>query len=140
MRKNMLEEKPCKECTKCYEQERHGFMSMRNSTNKHFGHHINIVDQTKDDGTFDDFKLRYYDIRFSNLCNFTCRSCGGWFSSSSWYQEEVDFLVSETILQFMYAGRQKMTCGIKCKNIFLILSRFILLVANLDHGRALYRT
>ena len=89
MRTNMLAEKTCKECTKCYEQERHGFMSMRNSSNKSFGHHINIIDQTKEDGQFDDFKLRYYDIRFTNLCNFSCRSCGGWFSSS-WYQEEVE--------------------------------------------------
>jgi len=89
MRKNMLEEKPCKECTKCYEQERHGFMSMRNSTNKSFGQHIGLVDATLPDGTFEDFKLRYYDIRFSNLCNFTCRTCGSWFSSS-WYTEEQD--------------------------------------------------
>ena len=106
MRKNMLEEKPCKECTKCYEQERHGFMSMRNSSNKSFGHHINIVDQTKEDGQFDDFKLRYYDIRFTNLCNFSCRSCGGWFSSS-WYQEEVDLFGKRDYPQFMYAGKDK---------------------------------
>jgi sulfatase maturation enzyme AslB (radical SAM superfamily) len=87
MRKNMLEGKSCKECSKCYEQEHSGFVSMRNSANKNFGQHINLIDQTKADGTFEDFKLRYYDIRFSNLCNFTCRTCGGWFSSS-WYTEE----------------------------------------------------
>ena len=104
MRKNMLEEKPCKECTKCYEQEQHGFMSMRNSTNKNFGHHINIVDQTKSDGTFEDFKLRYYDIRFSNLCNFTCRTCGGWFSSS-WYTEEEQLYGKRSYPKIMFAGR-----------------------------------
>lgn len=106
MRKNMLEGKPCVECTKCYEQEHHGFISMRNSSNKSFGHHINIVDQTKADGQFDDFKLRYYDIRFTNLCNFSCRTCGGWFSSS-WYQEEVDLFGKRDYTQFMYAGRDK---------------------------------
>jgi radical SAM protein with 4Fe4S-binding SPASM domain len=104
MRQNMLEEKPCKECTKCYEQERSGFISMRNSTNKHFGHHINIVDQTQDDGTFPDFKLRYYDIRFSNLCNFTCRTCGGWFSSS-WYTEEEELYGKRSYPKIMFAGR-----------------------------------
>jgi len=104
MRKNMLEEKPCKECTKCYEQERAGFMSMRNSTNKNFGQHINIVDQTQDDGTFNDFKLRYYDIRFSNLCNFTCRTCGGWFSSS-WYTEEEELYGKRNYPKIMFAGR-----------------------------------
>ena len=107
MRKNMLEEKPCKECTKCYEQEQAGFMSMRNSTNKNFGHHIGLIDQTKSDGTFDDFKLRYYDIRFTNLCNMSCRTCGGWFSSS-WYQEEVDLYGKRDYQQFMYAGRNEM--------------------------------
>jgi radical SAM protein with 4Fe4S-binding SPASM domain len=104
MRKNMLEEKSCKECTKCYEQEASGFMSMRNSTNKNFGQHIALVDQTKEDGTFDDFKLRYYDIRFSNLCNFTCRTCGGWFSSS-WYTEEEELYGKRSYPKIMFAGR-----------------------------------
>jgi radical SAM protein with 4Fe4S-binding SPASM domain len=104
MRKNMLEEKPCKECTKCYEQEASGFMSMRNSTNKNFGQHIALVDQTEKDGTFEDFKLRYYDIRFSNLCNFTCRTCGGWFSSS-WYTEEEELYGKRSYPKIMFAGR-----------------------------------
>ena len=104
MRKNMMEEKSCKECTKCYEQEDSGFMSMRNSTNKNFGQHITIVDQTKPDGTYDDFKLRYYDIRFSNLCNFTCRTCGGWFSSS-WYAEEEQLYGKREYPKIMFAGR-----------------------------------
>jgi sulfatase maturation enzyme AslB (radical SAM superfamily) len=104
MRKNMLEEKPCKECSKCYEQERSGFVSMRNSTNKNFGHHIASVDDTKSDGTFEDFKLRYYDIRFSNLCNFTCRTCGGWFSSS-WHTEEEKIYGKRNYPKIMFAGR-----------------------------------
>jgi sulfatase maturation enzyme AslB (radical SAM superfamily) len=81
-------------------------MSMRNSSNKSFGHNIKIVDETKPDGQFDDFKLRYYDIRFTNLCNFSCRSCGGWFSSS-WYQEETDLFGKRDYPQFMYAGKDK---------------------------------
>ena len=104
MRANMLDDKPCKECTKCYEQEQNGFVSMRNSTNKNFGHHISIVDQTLSDGQFDDFKLRYYDVRFSNLCNFTCRTCGGWFSSS-WYKEETDIYGPRNYPSVLFAGR-----------------------------------
>jgi organic radical activating enzyme len=100
----MLEEKPCKECSRCYEQEQSGFMSMRNSTNKNFGQHINIVDQTLADGQFDEFKLRYYDVRFSNLCNFTCRTCGGWFSSS-WYTEEEELYGKRSYPKIMFAGR-----------------------------------
>jgi radical SAM protein with 4Fe4S-binding SPASM domain len=107
MRQNMLKEKSCKECNKCYEQEASGFVSMRNSTNKNFGHHINIVDQTHADGTFEDFKLRYYDIRFSNLCNFTCRTCGGWFSSS-WYTEEEQLYGKRNYPKILFAGRTEM--------------------------------
>ena len=106
MRKNMLEEKSCKECTKCYEQEDMGFVSMRNSSNKSFGHNIGIVDDTKPDGTFEDFKLRYYDIRFSNLCNMSCRTCGGWFSSS-WHDEETALYGKREYPKFMFAGKDK---------------------------------
>lgn len=88
MRKNMLEDKPCKECTKCYEQEANGFFSMRYSSNRAYGHHINEIDKTLPDGTHPDFKIRYWDVRFSNLCNFRCRSCGPIFSSN-WYNDHV---------------------------------------------------
>jgi radical SAM protein with 4Fe4S-binding SPASM domain len=104
MRTNMIEEKSCKECTRCYEQEANGFTSNRISTNKNFGHHIGLVDQTESDGHVEDFKLRYYDIRFSNLCNFSCRTCGGLFSSS-WYPEETSMNNGPKHPQFMYAGK-----------------------------------
>jgi sulfatase maturation enzyme AslB (radical SAM superfamily) len=107
MRTNMLEDKPCKECTRCYEQEASGFMSMRTSTNKNFGHHISLIDDTKPDGTVEDFKLRYYDVRFSNLCNFTCRTCGGWFSSS-WYTEEEQLYGKREYPKIMFAGRTEL--------------------------------
>jgi organic radical activating enzyme len=88
MRTNMLNEKPCKECTKCYEQEQHGAFSMRNDANRNYGHHINEVDGTLEDGTNPEFNIRYWDVRFSNLCNFRCRSCGPIFSSN-WYNDHV---------------------------------------------------
>ena len=84
MRQNMLNDNSCKECTRCYEQEEQGFFSMRNSSNKHFGHHIEKVDQ----GIDPDFELVYWDIRFSNQCNMKCRSCGPMFSSL-WYDDHV---------------------------------------------------
>jgi len=88
MRKNMLEDNPCTECTKCYEQEANGFFSMRNEANRNLGHYIAEVDKTFEDGTNPEFKLRYWDIRFSNLCNFSCRTCGPIFSSN-WYKDHV---------------------------------------------------
>ena len=44
---------------------------MRNSHNKHFGHHIAKVDQG-----INSFEINYWDIRFSNPRNLKCRSCG----------------------------------------------------------------
>ena len=85
MRLNMLDDKPSRQCTKCYDQEKSGFFSLRLSSNKHFGHNIGMVDNTKGDGSADCI-IKYWDIRFSNLCNMACRSCGTWFSSN-WYED-----------------------------------------------------
>jgi radical SAM protein with 4Fe4S-binding SPASM domain len=85
IRNNMLANKTSKQCTKCYDQEQSGFFSLRLSSNKHFGHNIGMVDNTQPDGTAD-FVIKYWDIRFSNLCNLACRSCGTWFSSN-WYED-----------------------------------------------------
>jgi sulfatase maturation enzyme AslB (radical SAM superfamily) len=35
-----------------------------------------------------DFVIKYWDIRFSNICNMACRSCGTWFSSN-WYEDHI---------------------------------------------------
>ena len=104
MRVNMLNGQPSKECGRCYEQEKAGFVSMRHSTSQNFGQHISLVDNTLDDGTVEDFKIRYYDIRFSNVCNFRCRSCGSIFSSN-WYNDEVKLYGSREHPRVMYAGR-----------------------------------
>lgn len=88
MRKNMIEDKPCKECSRCYEQESNGFFSLRYDSNRNYGHHISLVNKTLPDGTNPEFNLRYWDVRFSNLCNFSCRTCGPIFSSN-WYNDHV---------------------------------------------------
>lgn len=74
-----------KECSKCYEQDKNGFMSGRVSANKHFGHHIN---KTKSHNVDPNFEIVYWDVRFSNMCNFRCRTCGPLFSSN-WYSDAV---------------------------------------------------
>jgi radical SAM protein with 4Fe4S-binding SPASM domain len=80
LREDMLEERKNPACARCYEQEEAGFFSGRRSANKHHGHHIQKISETP-------FELTYWDIRFSNLCNLSCRSCGHIFSSS-WYQDQ----------------------------------------------------
>ena len=80
LRKDMLNERFNPVCNRCYEQEESGFFSGRKSANKHHGHHVKRIDDDK-------FQMSYWDIRFSNLCNLSCRSCGHIFSSS-WYQDQ----------------------------------------------------
>ena len=80
LRKDMLNERYNPACNRCYEQEESGFFSGRRSANKHHGHHVKRIDDDK-------FQMSYWDIRFSNLCNLSCRSCGHIFSSS-WYQDQ----------------------------------------------------
>lgn len=87
IRQDMLADRPVEACYKCYEQEQAGFFSGRLSANKHHGHHIARVDQTQQDGSVDQFEMTYWDIRFNNLCNLSCRSCGHIFSSS-WYKDQ----------------------------------------------------
>jgi MoaA/NifB/PqqE/SkfB family radical SAM enzyme len=107
IRIQMLNEQPVSACTRCYEQEAVGFVSGRLSANTHHGHHIKHVNETKSDGTLDRFELTYWDIRFSNLCNLSCRSCGHIFSSS-WYQDQAKLAGPEwkkTNKVLNYAGR-----------------------------------
>jgi sulfatase maturation enzyme AslB (radical SAM superfamily) len=100
LRKDMLSETPNAACGRCYEQEASGFFSGRKSANKHHGHHVKKLETNP-------FEMTYWDIRFSNLCNLKCRSCGHIFSSQ-WYQDQAKLAGSDwkdrnTVLN--YAGR-----------------------------------
>jgi sulfatase maturation enzyme AslB (radical SAM superfamily) len=100
LRDSMLTETPHPACTRCYEQEESGFFSGRKSANKHHGHHIKKLEENP-------FEMTYWDIRFSNLCNLKCRSCGHIFSSQ-WYQDQArlagpEWKEQNTVLN--YAGR-----------------------------------
>lgn len=104
MRKNMLEDRPCQECSDCYEQESVGFASMRNNSNKNFAQHIAKIDRTRPDGSLPDMQLHYWDVRFSNICNLKCRSCGSIFSSR-WYDDDVRIWGRELRPRVSFAGR-----------------------------------
>ena len=106
MRRNMLDDRPCQECADCYEQEAAGFASMRNNSNKNFAQFIDSVDQTLPDGTYPDFQLHYWDVRFSNICQLKCRSCGSIFSSR-WYDDDVKLWGKELRPRVSFAGRHE---------------------------------
>lgn len=89
LRKDMLSDKPSPECKRCYDLELLGTWTMRQSHNKRRGfEYIDLISQTNDDGSIDEFQMKYMDIRFSNLCNMKCRSCGPG-CSSQWAEEYV---------------------------------------------------
>ena len=91
MRLDMLEDKPVEACRRCYDLELMGTWTMRQSHNKRRGlEYIDLIkDTTQPDGSLSEFKMKYMDIRFSNMCNMKCRSCGP-ACSSQWAQEVVD--------------------------------------------------
>ena len=87
LRNNMLANKPSNACSACYDLEKFG-NSFREYANESLGHLIDeVLEKTDGDGTIHDFKMRYFDIRFRNICNFKCRTCGPDYSSS-WALEE----------------------------------------------------
>ena len=83
LRLDMLNEKTSDICTFCYNHEEAGPYSFRNYSKEQFAKHFDeIVPTTTEDGTVPEFKMRYFDVRFSNICNLKCRTCGSEFSSS----------------------------------------------------------
>ena len=91
IRKDMLDDIEVPECKRCFDLELMGTWTMRQSHNKRRG--LDYVDyiagNTQEDGALSEFEMKYMDIRFSNLCNMKCRSCGP-DCSSQWAQEFVD--------------------------------------------------
>lgn len=88
LRLNMLNEVPTDYCNFCYKHEEAGPHSFRKYSIDNFGQHFDdLVTATQDDGSMDEFKMLYFDIRFRNICNFKCRTCGSDFSSQ-WAAEE----------------------------------------------------
>jgi MoaA/NifB/PqqE/SkfB family radical SAM enzyme len=83
LRVGMLEGRRSPVCAKCYEQEASGFSSLRTSANANNPHQWPVVGETCEDGTVARPNIVSLDVRFSNVCNFACRTCGP-FASTAW--------------------------------------------------------
>jgi hypothetical protein len=70
-------------CRRCYELEDSTYIwTLRKNHNQWFGDkHFDLVEKTNADGSIDEMRMAYMDIRFSNICNMKCRSCGPELSS-----------------------------------------------------------
>jgi hypothetical protein len=89
LRKDMLSNTKNTECTKCYRHEDQEVLSSRNMLNDRYQKYYDeVIENTNPDGSLSEFKMRYFDIRFSNICNFKCRTCGSGFSTQ-WEQEDL---------------------------------------------------
>lgn len=83
LRKDMINGIEPKICNKCFDRERVTGESGRVHHAKGFGHVLKRIPEiTEEDGTCTEMNLEYWDFRFSNICNFKCRSCGPRYSSS----------------------------------------------------------
>lgn len=70
---------PDKRCSHCYNIEKSGKESLRQISNKKYQKDVNRVEENNPQPI-------YLDIRFSNICNFKCKTC--WHgNSSAWYEE-----------------------------------------------------
>ena len=86
LRKKMLNDEKISSCNRCYELEQAGHLTLRQNLNRDFAHHFKSVEETSKDGHVEKINLPYFDIRFSNICNLRCRTCGPELSSS-WYED-----------------------------------------------------
>ena len=100
IRVKMIDEERHSACERCWHQEDQGGMSMRHRANESWKNYEYMIDETKEDGTVENMKLPYWDFRFSNICNFKCRSCGPQLSTG-WYPDTKKIAVMDTGRAFL---------------------------------------
>ena len=105
-------------CRRCYELEDSTYIwTLRKNHNQWFGDkHFDLVEKTKPDGSIDEFRMAYLDIRFSNICNMKCRSCGPELSSQ--HAKEFKELYGEHELARMLKNDGKIVVNIAHENNF----------------------
>src|SRR6056297_1509638 len=92
MRRTMMADGEHDACRICFDRERAGLDSMRLQMNEAYLHrYTQEIADTNKDGSIDDIRLNYVDLRFSNHCNLKCRTCGHELSST-WYEEHKDII------------------------------------------------
>jgi MoaA/NifB/PqqE/SkfB family radical SAM enzyme len=90
MRLDMLNGIQPNACKTCYHQET-SMESFRKTALREYSEFMDEeIANTNEDGSIDEFKMRYLDMRFSNLCNMKCRTCGSAYSSQ-WEIEDAKY-------------------------------------------------
>jgi hypothetical protein len=78
-RKKILNKEYVKGCSKCYNEDKTGKISLRANLNEQFK---DVVDLTKP-------KIHYLEIGTSNACNFKCITCASNYSTS-WHEDDIE--------------------------------------------------
>lgn len=79
LREHFSKDIPDRRCSHCYNIEASGKASMRQISNEKYAKELNRVQENNPEPI-------YLDIRFSNICNFKCKTC--WHgNSSAWFEE-----------------------------------------------------
>lgn len=82
IRKKMMNDERVAGCEQCYERQNSG-SSNRTVANNEWAHHFDdLLNSTSEDGELSEFRMSYFDVRFSNICNFKCRGCSPELSSA----------------------------------------------------------
>ena len=89
LRRSMLQGVLPPDCAKCIDYEKLGIKSARYWASQQ-GWAQEVLDSipsiTRDDGSVTDYKIKYWDLRWSNLCNMNCVMCDPEWSSL-WTQD-----------------------------------------------------
>lgn len=104
VRKAMLNGERHESCQRCNIEDDSGVRSRRSYERTIWADSISLDTakaMTKEDGEIktSNFPVRFFDIRFGNLCNLKCRMCSP-KDSSGWYQEHADTISKK----FVYAS------------------------------------
>ncbi len=103
LRKNMLDGRRSKECSRCYSYEDAGLRSSRQYHNTKWPQD---AFNFSPDGSIKEFAPVYFDIRLNNICNLKCRMCSGYFSSAI-AQEESKLFNNQKYLDSVIDSVQK---------------------------------
>jgi MoaA/NifB/PqqE/SkfB family radical SAM enzyme len=88
LRRDMVENIKNPMCQACHRHEDQGIMSFRQTANDMFGKYFDeSLSSTDVTGELGNFKMRYFDLRLSNICNMKCRTCNSHYSSQ-WENED----------------------------------------------------
>ena len=107
IRKKMINDQSVSGCQRCLKIEKLGKDSSRTSFNREFLNHADKIKNTQPNGSLNSFELVYFDARFNNLCNLSCRMCDETLSTT-WHRHATNMgIIDKKIPRFLSASNNK---------------------------------